>query len=57
MTTWGACWGACASGLQRTWYAACTLEKDVANAGAEIRQGQAVQALQLYIRRIFQGTL
>jgi hypothetical protein len=57
MTTWVACWDACASGLPRTWHVAHILEEGIANAGAEIRKGQAVQTLQLYIGRVLQGTL
>ena len=55
MKTWGACWDACASGSPRTWYAASTKDEDIANAGPEIRQGQAMQALQLYAGRVLQG--
>jgi hypothetical protein len=54
-TTWGACSDACASGSPKTWYAARTTKEGSANAGAEIRQGQAMQALQLHTRRVFQG--
>lgn len=54
---WGACSGACASGSPRTWYEARPGEEGIANAGTEIRQGQALQALQLYFGRVLQGTL